>query len=123
MSAAGEEQELVGKLRAARAELSRIVEALQRGATPGDAGTRELDAALGAVHALLATRDAAALDERTRAECAVLRDLVGIARGLAGAQLARAHTELADLRAVRARLGRQRERSPRSDARNCDVSA
>lgn len=123
MSATGEEQELAGGLRAARAELERIVESLQRGTTPGGAGTRELDAALGVVTTVLASRGTAALDERARAECAVLRDLVGIACGLAGAQLERTHGELADLRQVRARLNRQRERSAYADPRNCDVSA
>ncbi|TAJ14914.1 MAG: hypothetical protein EPO68_12590 [Planctomycetota bacterium] len=116
-------EELARRLREARAELARVVALLERGAAPQEAGANRVDAALAAVAALSAGHGGAPLDASARHECAALLDLVGVARQLAGAQIERARAELGEVRAVRTRLGRQRERLERLTARNCDVSA
>jgi predicted phosphoribosyltransferase len=117
-------EEIARSLRDARGELARVVEALERGtALVGTAGARGFDASLDRLAGLLARPGASALDARTRSECAALLDLVGVARRLAGEQVERARVELDEVRAVRARLGRQRERLEHADTRNCDVSA
>jgi hypothetical protein len=116
-------EELARRLRDARAELARIVALLERGSAPQGAGANGLDAALESVAALIADPGGAPLDASARRECAALLDLVGMARKLAGEQIERARVELGEVRAVRTRLGRQRERLERLTARNCDVSA
>lgn len=121
MSEAGEELERA--LHTARVELASVVEALQRGAAPAGGAPNALDAAIESIAAIVAAHGGAVLDARARRECAALLDLFGVARQLADSGIASTHGELAEVRAVRARLWRQRERFERAEARNCDVSA